>query len=167
MKGLQKIHEEPLQWLYTLTCAAIIFYSYYLVMRLLPGVGQVPACLVGGALTLQNLIFSALLSFLTALIISGLFRLYVKRKSMIKNVKTGSVMGFGFLLGFFTVFCTLCTIPVISIFGFAVGLGFFTTYNLVFKILSLLLMILALTLLNKQLNFCETCMLDSSRRNRV
>lgn len=86
---------------------------------------------------------------------------------MIKNVKTGSVMGFGFLLGFFTVFCTLCTIPVISIFGFAVGLGFFTTYNLVFKILSLLLMILALTLLNKQLNFCETCMLDSSRRNRV
>ncbi len=167
MKGLQKIHEEPLQWLYTITLAAIIFYSYYLVMRLLPGVGQVPACLVGGALTLQNLIFSALLSFLTALIISGLFRLYVKRKSMIKNVKTGSVMGFGFLLGFFTVFCTLCTIPVISIFGFAVGLGFFTTYNLIFKILSLLLMILALTLLNKQLNFCETCILDSNRPNRV
>lgn len=167
MKGLQKIHEEPLQWLYTLTCAAIIFYSYYLVMRLLPGVGQVPACLVGGALTAQNLIFSALISFLTALTISGLFRLYVKRKSMIKNVKTGSVMGFGFLLGFFTVFCTLCTIPVISIFGFAVGLGFFTTYNLIFKILSLLLMILALTLLNKQLNVCETCVLDGNSHNSV
>ncbi len=86
---------------------------------------------------------------------------------MIKNVKTGSVMGFGFLLGFFTVFCTLCTIPVISVFGFAVGLGFLTTYNLAFKILSLVLMFMALTLLDKQLNFCETCVLDGDTRNRV
>lgn len=164
MKGLQKIHSEPLQWLYTFTLGAVIFYGYYLVMKLLPGVGSAPACIVGGSFSTQNLIFSGILSFLTALTIAGLLRLYFLRRSF--KLKTGSVLSVGFLLGFFTVFCTLCTIPVISVFGLAVGLGFFTTYNLLFKVLSLILMLSALFMLNKQLNFCESCV-DMERHNRV
>lgn len=164
MKGLQKIHEEPLQWLYTFTLGAMIFYGYYLIMKLLPGVGSAPACIVGGSFSIQNLIFSGLLSFLTALTIAGLLRLYFLRRSF--KLKTGSVLSVGFLLGFFTVFCTLCTIPVISVFGLAVGLGFFTTYNLFFKTLSLILMLAALFMLNKQLNFCGSC-IDNGKHNRV
>ncbi|MEK9159289.1 MAG: hypothetical protein AAB383_01015 [Patescibacteria group bacterium] len=157
MKGLQKIHKEPLQWLYTLALAMTIFYGYYQVMKILPAVGKVPACVVGGSLTIKNVVFSGLLSVLTALILAGLVRLYLLRKSIVKSTKTGSILGFGFLTGFFTIFCTLCTIPLISIFGFSVGLGFFTTYNLFFKILSLIFMLTALVLLNKQLGDCKSC----------
>ena len=161
MKGLQKIHKEPLQWFYTLTLAMGIFYGYYQVMKILPAVGDVPACIVGGSLTLKNVVFSGFLSALTALVLAGLIRLYLLRRSIVKSTKTGSILGLGFLTGFFTVFCTLCTIPVVSIFGFGIGLGFFTTYNLFFKIVSMIFMIAALILLDKQLNSCEACTLKS------
>jgi len=136
-------------------------------MKILPGVGNVPACVVGGSMTIKNVIFSGLLSALTALILAGLMRLYLLRKSIVKTAKTGSILGFGFLTGFFTVFCTLCTIPIISIFGFSVGFGFFTMYNLLFKILSMIFMITALILLDKQLNSCETCILTPSKNSLI
>lgn len=162
MKGLQKIHAEPLQWLYTITLALIIFYAYYLIMKLFPAVGTTPACLIGGSLTKENLLFSGLLSFLTALNLAGLFRLYRTRKSLLKTSKTGSTLGLGFLFGFFTLFCTLCTIPLISIFGLGIGLGFFTAYNTPFKALSILLMLTALYFLSKQLRECDSCNIHSN-----
>lgn len=146
------------QYLYTLALAALIFDAYYLIMKRLPAVGGTKACQVGGALTIENLIFSAILSILTALILAGLFRLYNLKTSLKQKAATGSLLGVGFVVGFFTVFCTLCTIPVISLFGLAIGLGFFSTYNLLFKFLSLLIMSLALYLVRRQLrNHCLTC----------
>lgn len=146
------------QYLYTLALAAVIFDAYYLIMKRLPAVNDTKACQIGGALTTENLIFSAVLSMLAALILAGLFRLYRLRTSLKQKVATGSLLSVGFVVGVFTVFCTVCTIPVISLFGLGIGLGFFTTYNLLFKILSLLIMGLALYRVRRQLrNHCQAC----------
>lgn len=161
LKGLLKIHTRPVHYLYTLTLAALIFDGYYLVMTRLPSVGDVPACTIGGALTTENLLFSAFLSLITALMIAGMIRLYFLRKNIEKiggGLASSSMAGLGFIVGFFTVFCALCTIPIISVFGLAIGLGFFTTYNLTFKIISLALMLFSLILLDRQLNrACDNC----------
>lgn len=157
MKGLLSIHQKPLHYFYTFALAALIFDGYFLIMKKLPGVGAVPACTVGGSLTLGNIVFSVLLSILTAIMIAGLIKLY-KMRSQRKNAKiNSSLAGFGFIIGFFTVFCALCTIPVISLFGVAIGLGFFTTYNLLFKVISLAFMGLSLYLLNRQLSSACSC----------
>jgi len=158
MKGLLKIHEKSHQYLYTFALGALIFNGYYWVMKRLPSVGDVPACTIGGAVTPENLFFSGVLSILTALMIAGFIRLYSLRKTVKKKGLTGSIASLGFIVGFFTVFCALCTIPVISFFGLAIGLGFFTTYNLFFKILSIVLMLISLALLDSQLsNACQIC----------
>lgn len=158
MQGIYSIHTRPQHYFFTAAIASLIFDAYYLVMKRLPSVGDVPACTIGGALTFENIIFSGILSILTAIMLAGLVRLYIIRKSVKVGAVSGSLAGAGFIFGFFTVFCTLCTIPVISIFGIAVRLGFFTTYNLLFKILSILLMILSLSILNKKLKFeCKIC----------
>lgn len=163
MKGLQKIHTKPIQLLYTFSLAAVVFYVYYLVMKIFPGMSEVPACLIGGSLSPENIIFSGLLSVLTALTLAGLFRLYLMRKSLTRSLKTSPLLGLGFLVGFFTIFCTLCTIPVLSIFGLGISLGFFSTYNLLFKMLSFLLLLASLFLLDKQLRTCETCPITPRR----
>lgn len=152
------IFTHPSQYLYTLALAALLFDAYYLVMKELPSVSGTKACVIGGALTTENLIFSGLISVLTAIILIGLFRLYRLKASLRQRAATGSFLSIGFIVGFFTVFCTLCTIPVISFFGLSIGLSFFTTYNLLFKLLSIFLMLLALFLLNGQLkNDCKRC----------
>lgn len=152
MKTIEIFRVKPLYW-FALT--ALIFDVYFIIMKRLPGIGSVPACTIGGSLTLENIVFSLVLSGLTAFNILGLIKLYKVRLKGASQAATGSLAGLGFLLGFFTVFCALCTIPVISVFGLAIGLGFFTTYNLYFKIVSLLLMAGSLYLLNKQLeNHC-------------
>ena len=157
MKGLLSIHQKPLHYFYTVALAALIFDGYFLLMKNLPGVGSVPACIVGGSLTLGNILFSVILSILTAIMIAGLIRLYQERSYRKKATINSSLAGFGFIVGFFTVFCALCTIPVISLFGVAIGLGFFTTYNLFFKLISLAVMFFSLYLLNKQLSDSCSC----------
>ncbi len=126
-------------------------------MKNLPGIGSVPACIIGGSLNFGNILFSLVLSIFTAINIRAFFKLYKLRSKSIALKASGPLAGFGFIIGFFTVFCALCTIPVISIFGLAIGLGFFTTYNIYFKVISLILMILSLYLLDKQLRSHCSC----------
>lgn len=152
MKTFEIIKVNPLHWI---ALTALIFDVYFIIMKRLPGVGSIPACTIGGSLTVENIFFSLILSGLTAFNILGLIKLYKVRSKAVSKKGTSSLAGLGFIIGFFTVFCALCTIPVISVFGLAIGLGFFTTYNLYFKIVSLLLMAGSLYLLNKQLeNHC-------------
>lgn len=152
MKTVEIFKVKPLYWI---ALTALIFDMYFIIMKRLPGVGSIPACTIGGSLTVENVIFSLVLSGLTAFNILGLIKLYKVRSKAVSKKGTSSLAGLGFIIGFFTVFCALCTIPVISVFGLAIGLGFFTTYNLYFKIVSLLLMAGSLYLLNKQLeNHC-------------
>ena len=121
--------------------------SYYIMTTLVGNAGNM--CKIGAALTLKNIFFSFILSILASVMIAGLTKL-INQKQI--GLGSTSLLGFGTLTGIFTIFCTLCTLPIIMIGGFSVSLGFFTDYNNLFKLLSLLLMVIGLYLLNKQLN---------------
>lgn len=134
---------------------SVLFFdlSYYF-MRTLPGHKDL-ACVIGAGLTFWNTMFSIALSLMAGVMVAGIFALYKKRQS---KLAVSSLSGFGVLIGTMTIFCTACTLPVISLFGLSIGLTFFTTYNLTFKILSLAVMMAGLYLLNRQLaDECEVC----------
>lgn len=157
MKKLQVLEslKNPVS-LFTFLGVAVLFFdlNYYFMVNLPGTVGL--ACAPGANLTATNMIFSILLSLLTALMVSGVMMLYRQRSSGKKSA--AGIAGVAAIIGTFTVFCTTCSIPIISLFGLSVGLTFFTTYNLAFKIVSLLLMIIGLYYLEKQLRGnCQMC----------
>jgi len=132
----------------------IFFDLQYLIMSRLPGsVNEM--CVMGGGLTASNIIFALVISLLGGLSVSGLFQTFSMRQMSFGALSVSSA---GAAIGTLTVFCTACTIPVISLFGLGIGISFFTTYNIWFKSISLALMIFGLYQLNKQLKGeCERC----------
>jgi len=147
--------KEPTNLFVFVGVTVLFFDMNYYFMSKLPGTRDF-ACIVGGNMTPINLIFSILLSLLTALMFSGVIMLSKQRHAE-KNTAAG-IASLGAIIGTFTVFCTTCTIPIISLFGLSVGLNFFTTYNLIFKIVSLLLMLAGLYHLETQLRGnCKRC----------
>lgn len=125
----------------------ILFDLQYYLMKNLPGQRDF-MCVMGGNFTAENILFSVLMSLLFGLMIAGIVALLEKRS---KKLAAGSLSGFALLIGSFTVFCTACTLPFISLFGISIGLSFFTSYNLIFKIVSIILMLVSLYLVNRQL----------------
>lgn len=147
--------KNPTNLLVAIGVTAIFFSMNYYFMSQLPGEINF-TCVPKGYLTTGNIVFAAALAVLTGVMIAGLMELYQYKKRSLGSM--AGVTGVGVLIGTMTVFCTACTIPVISLFGFSVGLGFFTTYNLAFKILSLLVMCVGLYFLEKQLrDQCLIC----------
>lgn len=141
--------------LIALTAGGLLFLFNYRLMALLPAQGKF-SCLIGGALTPFNVGFSLILSLLMGIMVSGLIHLFLKKRD--GAFGTMSLMGLGTGVGFFTTFCTACTLPVLSLFGLSLGFGFFTTYNVAFKIMSLTLLLVGLYLLNRQINDeCLVC----------
>lgn len=131
----------------------LLFDIHYYLMKNLPGERDL-MCVMGGNFTPENITFSILMSLLFGLMVAGIVALFQERS---KKLAIGSLSGFGLLLGSFTVFCTACTLPFISLFGLSIGLGFFTDYNLIFKIASIVLMLVSLYLVNRQLSASCAC----------
>ncbi len=149
-KGLK----NPVNLLIMLGSSLIFFDINYYAMANLPGSRDL-ACVMGAGLHFWNIIFSIAISLMLGFLVSGMIDLYRQKSS---KVVTGSISGIGLIFGTLTVFCTACTIPVISIFGAAISLSFFTDYEIWFKIASLILMSYGLYRLNKQLiGECEVC----------
>lgn len=145
---LLKSLKNPVRVIVGLSVAVVFFdFNYYLMSKLPGDVDRM--CVVGGDLTVLNMIFAVVMSLLTGFLVMGVMALYNQRR----GAAAGSALGgFGLLVGTFTVFCTTCTIPVISLFGLSVGLNFFTDFNVEFKVVSFILMVCGLYLLNKQIN---------------
>lgn len=147
----------------TVLVASVLFLFNYRLMASLPAQGQY-ACLIGGALTPFNLAFSALLSLLTGIMGAGLFTV-LRQRQREHIMTTGSLLGVGTMVGVFTTFCTACTIPVFSLFGLSLGFGFFMTYNLAFKVVSLVFLLVGLYFLSQQLdNSCRRCVMGPKKR---
>lgn len=140
--------KDPVSLFVFIGTAFVIFdISYYVMANTLGTRNNM--CVPGAGLTFWNVIFSLVISLLGGLIVSGLIALRANDTSGQKLI-AGSSGGLGFFIGGLTVFCTLCTIPVITLFGLSVGLGFFTTYELLFKGIAIILMLIATYQLNKQ-----------------
>ena len=136
--------------------AFILFDLSYYFMSTLSGSDGL-TCIDGGNLTLANLVFSAIMSLSVALMLIATIEVHKRRRK--KILSAGSALsGAGFFVGTLTVFCTACTIPIISLFGLGTVLWWFVSYNLWFKLLSLVLIGLGLRMLNKQLEGeCKIC----------
>jgi len=152
-QGLFQIGDDPVWVIWTAALAASFFVPYLWAMTSLPGLAE-QACMIGGSLTIGNVLFSGVMSVMTALMIFALWLLHKRRAFRIRMAAGGAVGG---IMGFFTVFCTLCTLPVISLFGLSVGLGFFTTYNVMLKATSISLMAFVLWLMDDKLKTCKAC----------
>jgi len=151
--GLSQIGNNPLWVFWTTVLASVFFVPYLWAMMSLPGLNE-RACLIGASLTPGNVLFSGIMSVFTALMFFGLWLLHKRRAFRFRMAAGGTVGG---IMGFFTVFCTLCTLPVISLFGLSVSLGFFTTYNVMLKTISVSLMVFIVWLLDVKLKDCKVC----------
>ncbi|PIR55220.1 hypothetical protein COU74_02345 [Candidatus Peregrinibacteria bacterium CG10_big_fil_rev_8_21_14_0_10_36_19] len=128
----------------------LMFDLAYYVMTTLPG-SRNEMCVIGAGFTTLNIVFSVVMSFLSALLTVGILEVGMSKRSV-------STSGLGVLLGSLTVFCTACTLPVISLFGFSLSLLFFTTYADILKVVSMVLIFIALYIVNGQVqNKCNIC----------
>jgi hypothetical protein len=153
MQGLSQIGNKPIWVFWTMILATLLFIPYLWALKTLPGLNE-RACIIGASLTPGSILFSGVMSVFTALMVFGLWIMHKRRAFRLRMAAGGTLGG---VLGFLTLFCTLCTLPIISIFGFSIGLGFLTTYNVMFKTLSLSLIAFVLWMINDKLKNCKTC----------
>lgn len=144
--------------------AFVAFDLSYILMASLPGTRD-KMCIMGANLTPANIGFSLVFSFLIGMLFAGFWNLIDKKISASvhkkKKIAMGSLSSIGAVFGVMTMFCTACTIPVISLFGLSVGLEMFTDNNYVFKILSLGMVVWSIYLLNRQLeDKCDSCVYE-------
>lgn len=134
--------------------AFLFFDIQYLIMSQLPGTLN-EMCVMGAGLNLPNMLFAFFTSTLMGLLGGGVFLLYQVKKFSLPAVTSS---GFGALLGMLTIFCPVCTFPLISLFGISIGMTFFTAYDVLIKIFSLVFIALGLFELNRQLRgACRRC----------
>ena len=147
---------KPVYMLTALGTSLLLFDFNYYLMANLPG-EQNNMCVLGAGLTPANLLFTAFLSISMGILVAGIFAT-ISQRAVSQKVAVTTLSGIGMITGTLTVFCTLCTLPVISLFGVSIWLSFFTDYNILLKILSVVVMGMALYLLNRQLKMsCERC----------
>lgn len=141
--------------LFLLVSGGFFALNYRLIARL-PGGGNL-ACEIGGGLTPENLTFTFVLSAMVGLLVMGLTGLFSQKKAKL-GWKTGSSSTLGMAVGILTTFCSLCTLPLLSLFGLGVVFSFITEYEFWFKGLSLILLGWSVYLLNRQLKEqCQRC----------
>ncbi len=133
--------------IFWLTAGSLFALNYYL-MAHLPGERNL-MCVIGGGLTFPNILFAGLMSAMAGLVVVGFVETTLGRRK--GSVRGGSSSLAGLIAGGLTSFCTLCSLPVISLFGFSLGLGFFTDYAWHFRAISVLLLGMGIFLVNRDL----------------
>ena len=129
--------------------AISLFLIQYYLMATLPGEENL-SCVMGAWLTFGNIVFSLFVSLLFGFLVAVFIYVFSQSlKSVASTSGVFSVLGFG--TSMLTVFCTFCTLPVISLFGFSIGLGIFTFYNAYFKVLSIIFLFISIFLLHQKL----------------
>ena len=132
--------------------AFLFFYAQYLIMSRMVGYRD-EMCVLGAGLTLPNILFAILISLMAGLLAVGFYETIRRRQASYKSV---SVSGLGALVGTLTVFCPICSIPILSAFGVALGLT--VKYNIWLKLVSVALMLFGMYQIDKQLKgTCERC----------
>ncbi len=135
--------------------AGFFYLNYYLMANMLGE--QDLMCVMGGGLTPFNITFALIISGMASLVVVG-FLENQKKRSMRSRFKMGSASAIGVTLGTLTSFCTLCSLPVLTLFGLSVPLAVFTDYEIYFKVASFLLLALGMYLVNRELKKgCVRC----------
>lgn len=170
MKSIfKKIIQQPIfkslqsakSFYHILSITTVLFLINYHLMATMPGDFN-NSCMLGAALTPKNIIFSLVLSFISAALFINIGQL-IKKEQNKHNVKIASLSGLGLITGTLTIFCTFCALPVISLLGVSLT-SLFTTYNTAFQLISLALLIISGYFLNKQLKGeCQLCKVNTPK----
>ena len=159
---LLRLLSSPKHFLLFAGGSVLLFDVFYVIMATLPGEDQY-MCVPGANLTVSNLLFAGAFSVVLSIVLVGLWALFsvTSRK---ERVNMGALTGIGSVLALFTLFCTVCTLPVLSLFGLSIALGFFSSYNLIFKIVALVLLAGVLILLDRKLDPACSCRVPDETR---
>lgn len=156
--------KKPTYLLTALGVAFILFDINYFFMTSLPG-SRDEMCVMNINVTPGNIIFSILVSLLTGLVLAGLMSLLVMRSTQ-RKASMAAVSGLGVGIGALTVFCPVCAIPVFAIGGASVVFELFNQYGVIFKIVSVVLLLGSLWYLNKKLDpDCLECKTYIPKKN--
>ncbi|PIV90798.1 hypothetical protein COW46_01485 [Candidatus Gracilibacteria bacterium CG17_big_fil_post_rev_8_21_14_2_50_48_13] len=172
----KRIIQTPAYALAWVGFSVLIFDVALYLMATLPGSVDY-TCLVGGNLTLTNILFSIVLSLGVGLLVTMV--LY----SLVRQVGFGtqsSVLGLlGSLVSFLTLFCGICSFSLISMLVVTVSFGavtlvpnafldsfleFTTDYDLLIKMLGLLLVGLTIWLLDRRMQEDWSCRLPKRKK---
>lgn len=146
--------KNPTSLLVLLGFAFLLFDLQYIMMSQLPGYEN-EMCVMGAGLKPSNILFAIVMSLMGGLFAVGFYETLKQRNTSFKAL---SFSGVGALLGSMTVFCAACTLPVLSLFGLAFGFSLFTTYDIWFKVISLVLISYGLYQIDKQIKGnCSFC----------
>lgn len=153
LKGLQ----VPTFVLLGLGIVVLFFDIQYFVMSNFPGTRN-EMCVMGANLTPSNITFAGILSIMIALLVTGFLQLFQQKLNQRKLMATSMSSTVGLFLGVISSFCTICTLPILSLSSLSIGLEFFSEYQAYLKVASIVLLGWALMLLNRQLkNVCQVC----------
>jgi hypothetical protein len=86
------------------------------------------ACVIGGSLSVWNIVFAFLMSLALSLNLVGLVEI-LKRKKVKNNVSVSALGGVGFGLWFLSTVCLACYIPLVTLFGISFSLNFLTVFT--------------------------------------
>ncbi len=132
------------------------FAFQYHLMATLPGARN-QQCVIGAGLNAGNIAFGLLISLLAGLVVGGLW-LAARNKFLSSGIPTVSLSGLGMVFGILTGFCTLCALPVLSLFGISLSLGFVTDHQVIIRLVSTALLLVALYRVDSQIRGqCRRC----------
>lgn len=147
--------KNPRHWVIFGFTFGLLFYANYYLMAHLVGERDL-MCVMGAGLTPFNLFFAFVMSVMAGFLVVGVVQNSKNRAT--SQVKVGSTSFLGLGLGTLTSFCTLCSLPALTLFGSSVSLGFITEYEVYFKLLSIVLLAVGLYLVNRELKEgCKRC----------
>lgn len=149
MRTLLKSLKKPTNLFYAIGSAFLIFDLSFYAMITLPGTKN-NTCILGGNFTTQNAIFSIILSICLGIIISGMITLF-KQKQTNSKTKVASITGIATILSGGTMFCSICTLPILTLIGLGTFFYFFLEYSIIIQLISLGMIIFSMHLLSQQL----------------
>jgi len=141
--------KKPTYLLTATGVALVIFDINYFFMATLPG-SRDEMCVMGINLTPGNIVFSIFMSLLSGIVVACLTALFVLRSSQ-RKASMAAVSGLGLGIGALTIFCPVCTLPILAIGGASVVFEMFNIYGVIFKAFSLILLLGTLWYLNKKM----------------
>ena len=151
-RSLLDVLKKPASAITALAFAFLFFDVQYYIMSKMIGYKDL-MCVPGAGLNTQNIIFAIVLSLMAGAVLVGFYATIKMRQASYKAV---SASGIGALVGTFTVFCPVCSLPIFAAMG--VSVGFTVDYNIWMKLLSLVMMSYAIYQINLQLKGeCERC----------
>lgn len=152
--GILNLFKKPQYIFIWLGLSVLAFDGFFILMKELPGEAN-NMCVPGANLTPFNIAFAVVFSLLVMLLLVG--TIYFMRHSTRKSALLISTSFLGAFLGFFTLFCSFCVLPLAGIVGVSLVLSFFTANSFIFKVISLVLLGYGLWLLDRKLRISCDC----------